>query len=219
MALRVSRLALIELSLSVAVIALGAPIAVSAFHKSAFDERLGPATERRVTPEGAARLLREAAWSDSERIDLAFALLSAADGASIPESDRAALISRAAEEFRAYVSRVPGDGAAWAGLASAELARGDGRRAAAALEASILATPWSPSLVTWRCGLGIDLFHRLDEEGRELMKGQFRLEAQRSVSSLVRIVTARGAARIARILLASSPDELLRFEAELAKSR
>ena len=219
MTVRVSRLALIELSLFAAVIALGAPAALNAFHKVALDDRLAPATGRGVTSEDAARLLGESVQSDAERVDFAFALLGAADAPSIDESDRAALIAQAAADFRAYVSRVPGDGAAWAGLASAELARGDGRRAADAFVASILATPWSPSLVAWRCGLGIDLFNRLDDEGRELLKGQFRLEAQRSVASLVRIVTARNALRTARILLASSPDELQKFEAELARRR
>ncbi|HYC13102.1 MAG TPA: hypothetical protein VEC75_02575, partial [Stellaceae bacterium] len=196
---RVSRLALIELALFAAVIGLAAPIAAAAFHKVALDERLLPAVGRRVTSDDVARFLHEVAWSDAERSSLAFTLLAAADSPLITEADKIALIARAVEEFRTYVARVPGDGAAWAGLASAELARGETKRAVGALEASILATPWSPSLVTWRCGLGIDLFNKLDDEGRELMKGQFRLQAQRSAASLVRIVTARNALRIARI--------------------
>jgi len=148
---------------------------------------------------------------------LAFALLSGSGSPVLSEGERAALIGRAVQEFRTYVSRVPGDGAAWAGLASAELAAGDAQLAGNALKASILATPWSPSLVAWRCELGTDLFYRLDDEGRELMKGQFRLQARRSPSTLVETVIARGAVRIARILLASSPDELIQFEAELAR--
>jgi hypothetical protein len=49
------------------------------------------------------------------------------------------------------------------------------------------------------------------------MKGQFRVAARRSVSSLVRTAIGRNGTRIARLFLASSPDELLKFEVELAK--
>lgn len=216
---RVTRLAFLELTLSAAILALGLPMAADAFHRVMTDDRLILANERRIAAGTTDRVLKQRAWSDAERKDIAFALLAGADSPTITASERSALIARAVSEFRAYVARVPADGAAWAGLASAELAQGDTRPAVEALKASILATPWSASLVLWRCGLGIDLFRSLDDEGRELMKGQFRLQAQRSAAVLVETAIPRGAVRIARILLASSPDELMKFEAELAKHR
>lgn len=208
---RISGLALMELGLAGAILALGLPMTANAFHELAFDARL--------STDPVIGLESEVARTDTELKSLAFALLGRANDPALSEGQNAALIARAAAALREYVARVPGDGAAWAGLASAELARGDTERGAEALEASILATPWSPSLVAWRCGLGIDLFRSLDDEGRDLMKGQFRLQAQRSVAALVKTVRERGGARIARILLATSPDELIKFETELAKAR
>ncbi len=217
---RISGLALMELGLAGAIFVLGLPMTIDAFHELALDARLN-ATQNRIGDgrESVVRLEDEVARTASEQKSLAFALLGRADDPTLSEAQSMGLIRRAETAFRDYVGRVPGDGAAWAGLASAELAKGDAGRAAEALRVSILAAPWSPSLVAWRCGLGIDLFRKLDDEGRELMKGQFRLQAQRSVAALVKTVTARNAVRIARILLATSPDELIAFEAELGKRR
>jgi hypothetical protein len=213
---------LVDLALASAIFAIGVPETVAAIHDLSFTARLAGAGTgesldgRRGEP--TAQLDLETPATTREDLQLAFALLSRGDDpvswgqARIARTDRAGLL------FREYLARVPADGRAWAGLASAEIQRGELGRGAAALRMSILTAPWSSSLVQWRCGMAIDLFRTLDDEERELMKGQFRVAAQRSISALVKTVRARKGTRIARILLASSPDELIKFEAELARS-
>jgi len=223
MALRISGLPLAELALAAGIVALGIPIASGAFHRLHFDDLL-KSTVAAVDRGGPAETLvaglsNAAPQTQAERKDLALALLTLADVPSISEPTRQMLLARARDQLRDYVSAVPGDGAAWASLAAAEFARGEAERAQRALKTSILVTPWSPSLVAWRCGLGIDLFAALDGEGRELMKGQFRLQAVRAVTALVDTAIQRRGVRIARILLTSSPDQLIAFETELAKRR
>jgi hypothetical protein len=128
-------------------------------------------------------------------------------------------LDRAAEVFRSYLAQVPADANAWAGLGSVELARGDFRRAALALKISILTAPWSTPLLVLRCGMAMDLFRVLDGDERELMKGQFRLAAKRSIGPLVDMARSRNGIMATRILLASSPDELISFETELGRRR
>jgi len=220
-AFRAYGIALTELVLAGGIFVLGVPAAVNSFDALRLQSRMSAAlsAESRgdLHDEDLAEIERSAPPTETARSNLAFALLALADDPMRSEPKRRALVDRSVAEFWRHVEHVPGDGAAWAGLASAELARGDLRAAQAALKASILATPWSPSLVSWRCGLGIDVFRALDEEGRELMKSQLRLQAERSIPVLVDTVLRRNAVRVARILLASSPDQLIAFETELAR--
>ena len=203
-----------------ASVALGVPATVSAIHELDLHsdiESLGIfEAQGKSFVETVTRLGENVPQTAAEQLDLAFALLAQGDDRTLTQEMRALVVDKAAQGFRAYLSIVPGDGRAWAGLASAEIARGGSRRGAEALKMSILTAPWSGSLVQWRCGLGIDLFRVLNAEERELMKGQFRVAAQRSPAALVQTVIRRGGARIARTFLASSPDELVKFEIELA---
>lgn len=200
-----------------AILALGIPATVTAFHDLDFYSRVDPTGER--GGESLAALEQEIPRTDAEGRDLAFALLSHGDDPKLSAPERTRIVSQAARGFRAYLARVPADAQAWTGLASAHVQLGDLQSGATALRMSILTSPWSESLVQWRCGLGIDLYRALDDEGRELMKGQFRVAAQRSASVLAQTAIARKGVRIARVFLASSPDELIKFEAELAKRR
>jgi hypothetical protein len=205
--------------MAAAILAIGIPSTITALYDLGFYSRVDP-TGGRLRLQAAdkvADLEQESPRTAAEGRDLAFALLSHGDDPDLPEAAQARLVARAARGFREYLAKVPGDGQAWAGLASTQVRLGDPARAAEALRISILTAPWSDSLVQWRCGLGIDVFRALNSEERELMKGQFRVAAQRSVSTLVQTVTGRNGTRIARLFLASSPDELLKFEVELAK--
>jgi len=223
MAVHGSTLVAAELLVAVGILAIGVPLTFDALETLELHKRLIGVMDveaRGSAPaESVVRLEREVPRTEGVQKDLAFTLLALADNPVRAEPEKHALIDSAVGHFRSYVAKVPGDGAAWAGLAAAELADGHTDRAAAALKASILATPWSPSLVTWRCSLGIALFGKLDDEGRELMQGQFRLQVNRSVAELVNMVVDRNAVRLARILLAPSPDELIVFESELARRR
>jgi len=218
---RLSGFALLELVLVGTLIMIGVPMVFSAIHELGFMERLGASGSGELPDanrgESAAQLDAEVPVTLKEQLSLAFALLSQGEDRETPEAARAVRVARADTLFQAYVAQVPADGRAWAGLASAEIQRGNLRLGASALKMSILTTPWSSSLVQWRCGMAIDLFRSLDDEERDLMKGQFRVAAQRSVTSLVKTARSRDGLRIARLFLASSPDELIKFEAELAK--
>jgi len=222
MMLRWSGLAWTELVLAGAIIAAGFPETIASIHELAFAERLGGAGTGEslgdIGGEPVSQLDLETPDTPREVLQLAFALLSRADDAASPDQTPSARTDRSVQLFRRYLAEVPADGRAWAGLASAQIRRGEPGSGAAALRMSILTAPWSSSLVQWRCGMAIDLFRTLDDEERELMKGQFRVAAQRSVAALVKTVRARSGTRIARIFLAPSPDELILFEAELARS-
>ena len=213
--LRWSGLAMVQVMLATAMLALGIPATLIALNDFGFYSRVDPTG--RKGGEGPAELQHETPQTAGEGRDLAFALLAHGNDPELSEAEQSRVVNQAVQGFRDYLSEVPADGQAWAGLASAEIQLGDLGRAAEALRMSILTSPWSESLVQWRCGLGIDLYRVLDDEERELMKGQFRVAAQRSVASLVRTVIGRKGTRIARAFLASSPDELIRFEAELER--
>ena len=221
--LRGRGIALTELLLGGGILLLGIPATLSSFEALRLETQLKSALSADglgVLGDDALGQIESASPSTTTvQADLAYALLTLAGGPLRSESERRALLDRSVSASRGYVRRVPGDGAAWAGLTSAELARSDLKAAQAALKASILASPWSPSLVTWRCGLGIELFRQLDDEGRELMKGQLRLQADRSIRALVDVAVQRKSVLAARILLASNPDQLMAFENELARRR
>ena len=218
------RFGLIALQVSIAslLLALGVSQTLSAFDELSFNARLGSAGSGELLDaqpsEATVRLDAEVPTTIAEKLALAFALLSRVDDPGWSDEARTARVDRARGLFHNYLAEVPADGRAWAGLASAEIRRGDIAAAAAALKRSILTAPWSGTLVQWRCGLAITLFRSLDDESRDLMKGQFRVAALRSPAELVRTVQTRGGVRIARLFLAPSPDALIRFEAALAKA-
>ena len=212
----------LEVTLAALLLLLGVPRTLSAVDELNFRTRLGVAGSGEAhsdrPSETTTQLDAEIPTTVAERLALAFALLSRGDDPTSSEQARNARVDRAAALFSEYLAEVPADGRAWAGLASTQIRRGDRAAAAAALRMSVLAAPWSASLVPWRCGMVLTLFRSLDDESRELMKGQFRVAAQRSPKELVKIVRSQGGVRVARLLLASSPDELIRFEAELARA-
>jgi hypothetical protein len=173
------------------------------------------ALERGLMPGGAdverARTDLEAATaaSNGARIDLGFVLLAGQPHG--PDADEAA------REFRAYLAEVPGDSRAWAGLAQAELLQNHRSEALSALKVSILTAPSSPGILLWRCGIGIDLYESLDEEGRRLVGRQFRMAAERSPARLVRLVREKNAVLTALVLLTPSPGAMQQFTAQLAR--
>jgi len=213
-------LAILQVTLAAAILGLGIPENINAIRDLGFYSRIGPSSSFTGQHTGEAlvvNLEKEIPHTGAEERDLAFALLAHGDDPDLSEPEQIRIVREAAHSFRDYLSDVPADSQAWAGLASAQVRLGELKEGAAALRMSILTSPWSNSLVQWRCGLGIDFYRVLDEEERELMKGQFRVAAQRSAATLTQTVIARKGTRIARLFLASSPDELMKFEAEIAK--
>lgn len=151
--------------------------------------------------------------------DLAFAMLLDATRPDEDTAGRQARLARAVAEFRHYLSNVPGDSLAWAGLTAAFVAQGQRLEAMRALKRSMITAPRSPSLLLWRCRMGLDLFYILDTDGRELLEQQFRLETERSPAAIVNLAVERSAVPVARSLLESNPDALAKFDERLALSR
>lgn len=139
--------------------------------------------------------------------DLAFVLLAGSTGGAA--SGQA---GRAAQAFKAYLTRVPGDARGWAGLAQAELIAGDRTAARDALKMSVLMSPLVLQLALWHCSLAIDLRAMLDEDLRRLLEEQFRLVADSDPAALVNLVHQRNALLFARIMLAANPEAMARFE-------
>jgi hypothetical protein len=205
-------LALANLLLASAILAVGLPSIVADFRRLPAEVTVGAAERGAAIDEdeieGALSSLESAtSTSAATREDLALMLL--AGGSGPVAMARAA---RAADELRTYLAEVPGDSRGWAALAEAELMQGHRVVARDALKMSILTSPWSASLVLWRCDLGIDIYAALDDEARGLLKEQFRVAAERSPRLLGHLVWRKKAALIARIMLAGNPEDLAAFE-------
>jgi hypothetical protein len=219
---RWSWFATLQATLAALIFALGIPATIAAVDDLGFYSRVDPSGSQAghlETEDTLAQLELENPRTAGQERDLAFALLSHGNDRGLAEAAQAHVVKQAVRGFREYLAKVPADGRAWAGLAAAQIRLGDLGLGADALRMSILTAPWSNTLVQWRCGMAIDVFRVLDAENRELMKGQFRVAAQRSASALAQTVVHRNGARIARLFLASSPDELIKFEAALAHTR
>lgn len=219
----VSSVASVHLLLAVFILAAGWPGILAAAYRLPIEADLsaieaGHAVDQTDVEKMLGPLESASGTSPSARADLAFALLADSNGASgAPDQKR---VARAAAELEAYLARTPGDSLRWATLANAELLQRRRPEAMSALKMSILTAPWSStSLVLWRCGVGIDLYPSLDDEGRRLLEGQFRVAAERSADSLVQLARRRNAVEIARSLLASSPEAAQAFETRLQRAQ
>jgi hypothetical protein len=147
----------------------------------------------------------------------ASSLLAAAAAKGTKPPQVLALAERAAGALRRDLAAAPGDGIAWAMLAEAEAMQEHRAKAAEALKASIIAAPWVTQLPLWRCVMGVHVFAELDDETRTLLEGQFRIAAQRDAFQLARAVHSAEGIKIARAMLASSPDELEAYTEQLSK--
>jgi hypothetical protein len=137
--------------------------------------------------------------------------------AASPE-DRLAIAAATIQRMRRYLETTPGDTRAWAALAEAHMLLRQPKPAAVALKMSMLTGPWYTPLLVSRCALGIDLYPALDQEARDLLKGQFRIASARAVAQLAVVIKARGAGVFALRMLSSSPEEATRLMRQLAKT-
>lgn len=158
-------------------------------------------------------LASAARTSPAAREDLALTLLAGANG-----EQAQVRLRRAVQEFRRYLAAVPGDSRAWASLAEAELRLDQPQPALRALDMSVLTAPRMPGLVLARCAMALDLYGHLDRDGRALAGEQFRFAAEDDTAALVRLVRARNALLLARVLLEPSPEAQAKFEAQWARS-
>lgn len=221
---RPSPLVLGNLLLAVGIAAAGWPSALAALHRVPVEASASAVREGHlpgpVEVESLLAHLAEAGeTSPAAHEDAAFTLLLETTRRNGDGVQRRVQLDKAVAEFREYLSNVPGDALAWAGLTDAFIA--DGRRLDAmhALKMSMIVAPRSPSLLLWRCKAGLDLFYILDTEGRDLLEQQFRSAMEKSPAAVVDLAVEHDAVPIVRSLLQDSPGALATFDERLALSR
>jgi hypothetical protein len=218
--MRLPSVAILNLALATGILVVGLPGITAAVRRLPSEIVIGEAesgqpVQKAELDRALQRVEDAAAVSAAAHLDVALLLL---DGAEDGETlAGAAPAEGAAKEFRAYLSRVPGDARGWAGLARAELQRGRRVEASAALKASMLTGPYSPGLVLWRCAAGLDMYASLDEETRRLLEQQLRIAAENQTEALVRMVRQRHALLLTRAMLLQSPEAIAKFEAQWAR--
>jgi hypothetical protein len=128
-------------------------------------------------------------------------------------------LARATDDIAAGLARAPANAFAWAALAQAEIAAGNGAGAKRAFTTSLLVADHDPDLSLWRCELGLRLWPLLDGDDRDMWNDQVRLAWDRQRTGLLSLAR-RDAAFIPpiRIALTSEPAQLAAFENELNRS-
>jgi tetratricopeptide (TPR) repeat protein len=209
-------LATLNLALAAGILVVGFPSMTAALRRLPSElviEEIeaGQRAENADFDAALSRLESAEASSPAAHLDVALLLLARPDALGAAGANPA---ERAAEELRRYLAEVPGDAQGWTALAGAELQRGRRDSALAALKMSMLIAPYASGLALWRCGLGLDLYGALDEDGRRLLERQFSIAAENRPELLVRLVRQRKALLLARVLLVQDPGAMAKFEAQ-----
>jgi hypothetical protein len=217
MQLRNSKLAACNLIMAVAIAVVGFPGAIATF------QRLPAAAAvnalRSGQPVGTvdrekciAVLARSSHMSNASRDDLAIALLAPAAGKSFDVAATDA--RRAAALLQRYLSSAPADSIAWSNLALARLRSGAVDASVAPFKMAMLMASSSGALL-WRCGFGLAVFPRLDDEGREMLARQFDHAMKKFPREFVELVRQRkDNLSIVRQSLAKYPETLGDFESD-----
>lgn len=224
MRLRLSPVVLCNLLLAAAIAAVGWPSALAAFRRlpvevMAAAVRAGDLPDRADVDDLVQHLSLAKTTSPAAGKDLAFTMLLETTRPDEDMAGRQVRLARAVAEFRDYLCNVPGDSRAWAGLTAALVAQGQRLEAMRALKRSMITAPRWPSLLLWRCQMGLDLFYILDADGRALLEQQFRLETEHSPAAIVNLAVERSAVPVVRSLLEHNPDVLAKFDERLALPR
>lgn len=207
-----------------ALFALGIPGSIDALHELTVERQLDVMGNQTplalVEAQVPARIEGAEALPPAShtQVTLALAELDRLYSREIPPAERLATAATAVQRMRRYLETTPGDTRAWAALAQAQLLLRQPKSAAVALKMSMLTGPWYTPLLVSRCALGIDLYAALDQEARDLLKGQFRIASDRAVAQLAVVIKARGAGAFALRLLSSSPEEATKLMRQLAKT-
>ena len=211
-------------ALAGALFALGIPASIDAMHELAVEKQLD------VMGNQTALALAEApvpahieggealSPASHTQVTLALSQLDRLYSRDVVPEERLGTAVAAVERMRRYLKTTPGDTRAWAALAQAHALLRQPKLAAVALKMSMLTGPWYTPLLVSRCALGIDLYPALDQEARDLLKGQFRIASDRAVAQLAIVIKARRAGDFALRLLSSSPEEATKLMRQLAKT-
>ena len=206
-----------------ALLLLGVPRSIDAVHELVVERQLDRFGDQTPQALAAAPLPPTISGTDAlppashTQVILALAQLDRLNSRAVSPADRDATVADTVQRLRRYLETTPADTRAWAALAQGLALQRQRPAAAVALKMSILTGPWYTPLLVSRCVLGIDLFPELDQETRDLLKGQFRVAADRLVVQLAAAVKARKAGNFALRMLSSSPEEATKLMRQLAR--
>jgi hypothetical protein len=207
-----------------ALLALGIPSFIDAVHELAVDMQLDRFGDQTPQALAAAPLSQTISGIDAlppashTQVTLALAQLDRLNSRAVLPTELDVTAVTTVQRMRRYLETTPADTRAWAALAQGLVLMRERQAAAGALKMSILTGPWYTPLLVSRCILGIDLFPELDEEGRDLLKGQFRIATDRLVVQLAAAVKARKAGNFALRMLSSSPEEATKLMRQLPRA-
>ncbi len=146
-------------------------------------------------------------WTD---LGLAQLLLSAR---TEDEPKAQELLSRSRVSLRKGLALAPANGFAWTRLAYVEtLISGPSEEVAGILEMAMLTMPFEPRLLFFRLELCFLAWPYFDEEDRDLVFQQLRFAWRESAKQLVDLAARAERVELVRDALASTPEDLDRFE-------
>jgi hypothetical protein len=156
-------------------------------------------------------------WQEPDNtFESAVLLMRLAAPASSRDAYDRELLKEAQRQFETSLAEAPANAKAWAALADARrLDGGPSVAAAAALKMSMQLARYEPSLLAWRCEMGLALYSVLDDGTKAELDGQIRLLAHRSLDDLVRLARASGKIGLVITALLTDAETLSRFEREL----
>ncbi len=211
--------AILALGLGAALLYLGVPRAIEAIWTySAGRTLLDIQAQQEVSDENIRDLIADLQdtmflvesgrkWTN---LGLAQLLLSARTEDE-PESQE--LLSRARVSLRKGLALAPANGFAWTRLAYVEtLISGPSEEVAGILEMAMLTAPFEPRLLFLRLELCFLAWPYFDEEDRDLVFQQLRFAWRESAKQLVDLAARAERIELVRDALASTPEDLDRFE-------
>ena len=222
--IRIFPVAALAFMVGAALLYLGAPRAIEAvWMYSGNRTMLDIQAQEGVSNEKLADLIE--ALNDSmflmesgrKRTDLGLAqLLLSARTEDEPEAQE--LLVRARESLRKGLALAPANGFAWTRLAYVEtLISGPSKEIAGILQMAMLTMPFEPQLLLFRLELCFFAWPYFDEENQNLVYEQVRYAWHDSATQLVELAARAERVELVRDALASTPEELDRFETLLEK--
>jgi hypothetical protein len=176
----------------------------------------------RTAPPGTLPAALQEARADFERadlwwrdpgnsIDIATLFLRMSTPGEAPNGDRV-LAAAARQALERSLVEAPGNGKAWIWLANARLVeQGPTQSAISAFVMSLVLARYEPSLLVWRCQVGLALYPALDSDNRERLAEQIRILAAVSTDDVARVARASGQIPVVVGVLSKEPSVLARF--------
>jgi hypothetical protein len=126
-------------------------------------------------------------------------------------------LSRSIADLESGLARAPADAKGWLALAHAQLSVGDLVRGKRAFRTSLLMALYDPTLMVWRCQLGLGLWPMLDTDDRQLVANQLRMAWTRQPAELMGLAKGGNNAAVIAAALDQDPVERAAFEKALKR--